>query len=83
MLMLNHAEKADMWGLISLCLAVIDGILVFNQMTPPAVDALIPTILPCWVLGLSLSLTLLSGYNSIRHTIKNKRQSKKFRVVAF
>jgi len=67
MLKLNYAEKADLWKTISLLFAVVCGLLVLNQMVSPAVDALVPTILPKWVLGLCLSLMLLSAYNSIRH----------------
>jgi hypothetical protein len=69
---LNHAEKVELWSGISIVCAVICGCLVINQMTPPAVDALVPTILPKWVLGLFVSLTLFSAINSIRHGRKAK-----------
>lgn len=68
---LSHAEKGDLWGGITFIFAAICAFLAVNQMVPPAVDAMIPTILPKWALWLNLSLMSLSGINSFRHARKS------------
>ena len=67
---LDHAEKVVLWTSITVLFAIICGFLWLNQLVPPAVDELVPTILPCWVLGLFMGLTVLSALNSFRHARK-------------
>ena len=70
---LDHAEKVVLWTSITVLFSVICGFLCLNQLVPPAIDEFVPTILPCWVLGLFTGLTVLSALNSYRHACKAKK----------
>jgi hypothetical protein len=59
-------QKMEMWGCIMLFFATIFSALLFNQFVDPRLDAITPSIFPLWVLGLFLSLTILSGVICMR-----------------
>lgn len=81
MRMLAHAEKAELWNLISFFFLVVCGFLGVNQLFPSEVDALVPTILPCWVLGLFTGLTIFSATNAYRHSRKAKNGTKPCQTI--
>jgi hypothetical protein len=81
MRMLDHADKTELWAVIAFFNLFICGFLALNQMVSPMVDALVPTILPCWVLRLFQSLTFLSAINSLRHWAATLTWSKGLRTI--
>lgn len=74
MMKLTHAEKADLWYCISVLFMVVCVVLVFNQFTPAAVEAMVRTRLPLWVLGSNMGLMILSAANGFRHARKAKME---------
>ena len=81
MRMLDHAEKVELWSGVSFVMFVVSVFLGFNQLVPPAIDELVPTIIPCWVLGLTLGLTILSAINSYRHSRKANRGAYRLQTI--
>jgi hypothetical protein len=71
MLKLNESEKTDLWGGITMIFLAICGFLVLNQMVNPAIDKIVATRLPLWVLWPNLGLMLLCSINAVRHARKS------------
>jgi len=61
---LSRSEKAGMWEGLCVLFMGISGFLVLNQFAPRELHG----VLPLWVLGLFLGLTILCGLNSWRHS---------------
>jgi len=61
---MKKVAKAELWGNLSVLFFGISGSLVFNQFAPKELHG----ILPLWVLGLFVGLTIVCGLNSWRHS---------------
>ncbi len=65
---LSRQEKSEFWEMVSVLCLQISVVLVLNQFVSPAIDAIVPSIAPLWVLGLFVGLAIAAGLNSWRHS---------------
>jgi hypothetical protein len=64
---MSRAEKAELWGSICFVLSIVSVFSLLNQFVDPRIDAIVPSVVPLWVPGLFVGLTILTAYNSWRH----------------
>jgi|GEM_PF-4965862 len=61
---MKKAEKAELWWTISVLLLAVSFCLLLNQAVDPALDAIVRSRAPLWVVVLFWGLTLVAGLRS-------------------